>query len=66
MMGYFAIKPKIKSEDIWGDEPADIIDEAIKNIFKVFKEDMGRIPTKYEMEEGFRMSLDSCIEYDED
>lgn len=65
-MGYWAIKTKNQKEDIWGDEPADILDEAIDKIFEVFREDQDRIPTKYEMLEGLRFALDSCIEYDED
>ena len=65
-MGYWSIKPKEAPDDMWGDQPADIMADAVEEIMKVFKEDVGRIPTKYEMTEGLKVHLNILDEYEEE
>lgn len=42
---------------VWGDQPADIIDEAVDRAIAVFAEDNGRLPTKAELREGLEFYL---------
>lgn len=39
---------------IWGDEPADILGDAVDEIIKTFSRDVGRRPTKAEMFAGLK------------
>lgn len=41
---------------IWGDQPADIVDDAIWQITAVFIKDVGRLPSKAEMMAGLTFS----------
>jgi len=41
---------------VWGDAPADIIDAAIQDIQRVFRETQGRPATKAELMAGFEFS----------
>lgn len=41
----------------WGDNPADIIGDAIDAIVFAFEEDLGRKPTKQEIVNGLMFSL---------
>lgn len=41
---------------IWGDEPADVFDEALSRIDAAFKRAWGRSPTIGELEGGLRFS----------
>jgi hypothetical protein len=42
---------------VWGDQPADIIDDAVERAVIVFQEDIGRLPTKAELREGLEFYL---------
>lgn len=42
---------------IWGDGPADIIDQAIDEIISVFRRDWNRDPTLQEMKSGILFSI---------
>jgi len=42
---------------VWGDAPADVIDNAVAEIVKIFREDWGRPPIKDELIAGVRFSL---------
>lgn len=42
---------------VWGDQPADIVDDAIERAINVFQEDVGRLPTKEELREGLEFYL---------
>lgn len=42
---------------VWGDTPADIFDSAIEKVVAAFRADIGREPTKAEVEAGFKFSL---------
>lgn len=42
---------------VWGDAPADAIDDALAAIVSAFKEDVGRLPTKGEIRAGLEFSL---------
>lgn len=44
-------------ELVWGDSPADIMDDALAQIVKVFKQDVGREPSKAEVIAGVKFSL---------
>jgi len=41
------------AENIWGDEPADILDQALIDINDVFMREWGRLPTTAELRAGF-------------
>jgi hypothetical protein len=41
---------------IWGDEVADVLDEAITRIYDIFLRTMGRPPSKDELLAGMRFS----------
>lgn len=49
---------------VWGDGPADILDDAIGKIIAEFREAYGRKPTRAELEAGLKFSL--SIYEDED
>jgi hypothetical protein len=56
-MGYWNNnKPETEGE-VWGDAPADIMDDAVAAIVWAFVRDMGRKPTKQEIQTGLRFSL---------
>src|SRR4051812_2636262 len=63
-MGYWATDPEghsfvTKGADvkmIWGDAPADVMDEALAKIVKIFQEDVGRKPTMEELIAGVRFA----------
>ena len=42
---------------IWGDRPADVIDESLERIYALFIEDVGRAPTADEIRSGLEFSL---------
>lgn len=42
---------------LWGDGPADAIDNAIVEIYREFNECVGRQPTKQELISGFMFSV---------
>jgi hypothetical protein len=42
---------------VWGDQPADIVDDAIERAINVFEDDLGRKPTKAELREGLEFYL---------
>lgn len=44
-------------EMVWGDRPADVMDEALDQIAWAFREDAGRQPTKAELLAGLLFSL---------
>lgn len=68
-MGYWASDPFGNSfaggvrhadeadEYIWGDAPADIVDNALEGIIRVFQEDVGRSPRRSELLSGFLFSV---------
>jgi len=41
---------------MWGDAPADIMDEALQQIISIFKEDVGRPPSIEELIAGLKFS----------
>lgn len=41
----------------WGDAPADVLDDAVDEIIKIFERDVGRKPTKTELIAGMKFSL---------
>lgn len=44
-------------EMLWGDSPADALDDALLKIAAAFKEDVGRYPTAGEIRAGLEFSL---------
>jgi hypothetical protein len=42
---------------VWGDGPADILDDAIDRIVAEFQRDYGRKPSRDELEAGLKFSL---------
>jgi hypothetical protein len=44
-------------EGVWGDPPADILDDALLQIMAVFVKDIGRLPSRAEMLAGIEFSL---------
>lgn len=47
---------------VWGDAPADIIDNALDAIVEAFQRDLGRRPLKAEIEAGILFSLSNFKE----
>lgn len=47
----------VDSDMVWGDQPSDILDDAIDKAVEVFTRDVGRAPTKEEMLAGFKFCL---------
>ena len=46
----------------WGDGPADLMDDALRQIVEVFKDDIGRPPSLEELIAGLRFSAFSLEE----
>lgn len=46
---------------IWGDQPADILGAALKEIISVFERDKGRLPTENEIKAGLLFSLPTTL-----
>lgn len=67
-MGYWNATPEGGSlvDDVtgllWGDEPADIIDGALKEVIEVFERDSGRKPTLAELRAGLEFSAPVVLE----
>lgn len=47
---------------IWGDQPADIMFDALDKIIAVFKRDVERLPTEDEVKAGLLFSLSYALE----
>lgn len=58
-MGYWESDSRTRPDGtvIWGDQPADILSDALWQIVACFAKDMGRLPTKEEMIQGIEFSL---------
>lgn len=55
--GSFAEERGVEEIGVWGDGPADILDNAIDEIVKEFQRDWGRKPTPDELRSGLEFSL---------
>jgi len=67
-MGYWAEREATNETplQVWGDSPADAMDDALAKVVKVFKRDIGRNPTAFELERGLQFALcgaRGCEEY---
>ncbi|KKM08346.1 hypothetical protein LCGC14_1724810 [marine sediment metagenome] len=47
---------------IWGDQPADAMDEALEKIIDYFRRDWERLPTEAEVKAGLLFSLSVALE----
>ncbi|KKK64055.1 hypothetical protein LCGC14_2988060 [marine sediment metagenome] len=47
---------------IWGDQPADAMDDALEKIIDHFRRDWERLPTKEEIMAGLLFSLDVTLQ----
>ena len=47
---------------VWGDQPADAMDDALDRIIAFFKRDVGRLPTEAEVKAGLMFSLPVALE----
>jgi len=65
-MGYWKSEPHQLASTVhlvdgwtgdWGDQPADVLDDAIARIVEIFESDLGRKPTKAELRAGLEFSL---------
>lgn len=64
-MGYWSTNEQGRSfteadngeELVWGDQPADVLDEAIQKIKALFLHDVGRLPSVAEMRAGVEFSF---------
>lgn len=59
----FAKEPDV--EMVWGDAPADILDDAIVKIVHTFQQALGRKPTIDELIAGMRFSAPVILEEDD-
>ena len=55
-MSWWSILKAVDPET-WGDEPADIMCDALEDIVKVFNKEVGRNPTVFELEYGLEFSI---------
>lgn len=63
-MGYWHASPEghsfaDSSPLVWGDSPADVMDNAVEKIIAAFQRDLGREPSKPEMISGLLFSLNT-------
>lgn len=57
-MGYWSNGyDKQGREMVWGDTPADIVDDALDRIITTFIQEFGRKPTKTEIKRGLRSHI---------
>ena len=62
-MGYWSNGPDSKGEEmIWGDEPADIMGDALDKIITVFIKYWDRMPTEEEIMRGLKFSVAGALE----
>lgn len=66
-MGYWRMNEQGQSlqtegDMIWGDQPADIMGNALQEIISVFLRDQGRPPTEAEVKAGLLFSLHVALE----
>ena len=66
-MGYWRQSEQGKSLQVggnlvWGDQPADIMGNALKKIIVVFQRDRERLPTEDEVKAGLLFSLRVALE----
>lgn len=52
----------IEGDLVWGDQPADIVDDALDKVLATFVHDMGRLPTQAEIIAGLKFSLPTLLE----
>jgi hypothetical protein len=65
-MGYWGHTPKGKKKElIWGDAPADVLDNAVDQIIGIFVSDMGRKPTKAELLYGMEFCSSILEDWDD-
>lgn len=50
---------------LWGDAPADVMDEALAQIIAAFRSDLGRAPSLEELKAGLLFSAPTALEDDE-
>ena len=48
--------------EVWGDEPQDVMDEAVEKIIKIFQRCWDRNPTMGELKNHLRFSAESMLE----
>lgn len=66
-MGYWRANERgeslqIGGDMIWGDQPADIMGNALEEIIAVFRRDRERLPTEAEIKAGLLFSLRVALE----
>jgi hypothetical protein len=74
-MGYWTMKNELAegltenfTEDkelTWGDDAADTFGEAVDQIIEVFKEDVGRAPTRTELVNGLLFTIQAMDELED-
>jgi hypothetical protein len=74
-MGYWTMKNELAeglnesfTEDkelTWGDDAADTFGEAVDQVIEVFKEDVGRAPTKTELVNGLLFTIQAMDELED-
>jgi hypothetical protein len=61
--GHSFIEPHIEGGDMmWGDAPADAMDDALDEIIKAFRSDLGRAPSLEELKAGLLFSAQSALD----
>ncbi len=74
-MGYWTMKNELveglnenftEEKDLtWGDDAADTFGEAVDQIIEVFKEDVGRAPTRTELVNGLLFTIRAMDELED-
>jgi len=61
--GYSLLGEEIGPKDlVWGDTPADAMDDALELIIAAFRKDLGRAPTMEELKAGLLFSAQTSLE----
>lgn len=56
-MGYWG--ENADATQVWGDDPADVMDDALAKIVAIFQRDLGRRPTRFELRRGLEFAVAS-------
>jgi hypothetical protein len=63
--GHSFVEPHIEGGDMmWGDAPADAMDDALTEIIAAFRSDLGRAPSLEELKAGLLFSAQSALDED--
>jgi len=61
--GHSFVEPHIEGGDMmWGDSPADVLEDALDEVIRVFRSDLGRAPSLEELQAGLLFSAQDVLD----